>query len=63
MKRSGEDEMRASVRGATANQVKQKDERGKEEKDGRRDGAKRQGRRRRGGVGRQRGEELRHLAS
>lgn len=35
VKRSSEDEMQASVRGATANQVKQKDERGKEEKDGR----------------------------
>lgn len=35
--------MQGSVRGATANQVKQKDERRKEEKDGRRDGAKQQG--------------------
>lgn len=39
MKRSSEDGMQGGVRGATANQVKQKDERGKEEKDGRRDGA------------------------
>lgn len=43
MKHSSEDEMQGSVRGATANQVKQKDERRKEEKDGRRDGAKQRG--------------------